>query len=107
MSLGVRHFVLAFFGIVLMSRRATLAPNKRYDRAYFDRWYRASRTRIDTPQSLARKVRLAVSVAEYFLGRHIESVLDIGCGEGRWYSPLRRMRPRARYTGVDSSEYAV
>jgi SAM-dependent methyltransferase len=80
---------------------------KRYDRAYFDRWYRNARTRIDTPEALVRKVRVAVSAAEYFLGRRITSVLDVGCGEGRWYSVLRRMRPGVRYTGVDSSEYVV
>jgi len=107
MTLVVRHFVLAFLAKVLMSRRTQLAPNKRYDRAYFDRWYRAPRTRIDTPQALGRKVHLAVSVAEYFLGRRIESVLDVGCGEGRWYPILRHMRPRLRYAGVDSSEYVV
>jgi SAM-dependent methyltransferase len=90
-----------------MSSRTRNTPNKRYDRAYFDRWYRAPRTRIDTPESLARKVHLAVTVAEYFLGRRIASVLDVGCGEGRWYSVLRRMRPALRYTGVDSSEYVV
>src|SRR5690348_7556594 len=63
MTLVMRQIVLAFFDFVLMSRRTQLAPNKRYDRAYFDRWYRATRTRIDTAQSLARKVHLAVSVA--------------------------------------------
>ena len=80
---------------------------KQYDRAYFDRWYRNPRTRIDTAESLARKVRLALSVAEYFLGRRITTVLDVGCGEGRWYGVLRRLRPAVRYTGVDSSEYVV
>ena len=90
-----------------MSGRLLQTPNKHYDRAYFDRWYRAPRTRIDEPDALARKVRLAVSVAEYFLGRPITSALDVGCGEGRWFPLLRRIRPRLRYTGVDSSEYAV
>lgn len=80
---------------------------KRYDRAYFDRWYRHPRTRVATPSELARRVRLAVSAAEYLLGRRIESVLDVGCGEGRWYTPLRRLRPRVHYQGVDPSEYVV
>ena len=31
----------------------------------------------------------------------------MGCGEGRWQPVLRRLRPRAVYLGIDSSEYAV
>jgi SAM-dependent methyltransferase len=33
--------------------------------------------------------------------------LDIGCGEGNWLAPLRRLRPSIQYTGVDTSEYVV
>lgn len=80
---------------------------KTYDRAYFDRWYRHPRSRIDSGESLERKVRLAVAVTEYMLGRPIRSVLDVACGEGRWLPALRSIRPRVRYTGVDASEYAV
>lgn len=80
---------------------------KEYDRAYFARWYHDPRTRIDDGAALERKARLAVSAAEYMLGRQIRTVLDVGCGEGRWYTALRRLRPRIRYQGVDASEYAV
>jgi SAM-dependent methyltransferase len=82
-------------------------PVKRYDRAYFDRWYRDPRHRVRTPEGLQRKVRFAVSLAEYLLGRTLRTVLDIGCGEGAWYPVLRRIRPDVHYIGVDSSEYAV
>jgi SAM-dependent methyltransferase len=34
-------------------------------------------------------------------------VLDVGCGEANWLAPLRRLRPRIQYTGIDSSEYVV
>jgi SAM-dependent methyltransferase len=37
----------------------------------------------------------------------VRSVLDVGCGEGNWSTVLREIRPRARYLGVDGSEYAV
>ena len=80
---------------------------KRYDRAYFDRWYRDPRTRVKSAAEVARKVRLAVGVAEYLLDRPIRSVLDVGSGEGAWRRPLRRLRPAVRYVGVDPSEYAV
>jgi sugar phosphate isomerase/epimerase len=56
---------------------------------------------------LERRVRLALAAAEYLLERRIRTVLDVGCGEAPWRAILRRLRPRLRYTGVDSSEYAV
>ena len=80
---------------------------KRYDREYFDRWYRHSRNALYHLAMLPRRVQLAVAAAEYLLERPIRSVLDVGCGEGRWRPLLLRARPRVRYLGVDSSEYVV
>jgi SAM-dependent methyltransferase len=80
---------------------------KRYDYAYFRRWYHKARTRISSADALERKVHLAVSAGEYLLGRRIRRVLDIGCGEASWYDVLRKMRRSVHYTGVDSSEYSV
>ena len=78
---------------------------KVYDEPYFEAWYR--RRGMGSPAALARKVALAVSLAEYFLGRPLRSVLDVGCGEGAWRAPLLELRPKLRYLGVDSSEYAI
>ena len=78
---------------------------KRYDQAYFDRWYRNGG--IGDRARLARKVALAVSAAEYHLERPIRTVLDVGCGEGVWRAPLRKLRPDATYLGFDASEYAI
>lgn len=80
---------------------------KNYDRAYFDRWYRDPRHAVSTGASLKRKAALALAVAEYYLGREVCSVLDVGCGEGVWRKPLRELRPRLDYLGLDSSEYVV
>lgn len=80
---------------------------KRYDRDYYDRWYRNPATRVVGAEGTARKVRLAVAAAEYILARPIKSVLDVGCGEASWRAPLRKLRPRASYLGVESSEYVV
>ena len=79
---------------------------KRYDQAYFDRWYRDARD-IKPVSALLRKVHLAVAVAEAALDRPLRTVLDVGCGEGQWQPALRRIRPAVRYVGVDPSEYAV
>jgi len=82
-------------------------PAKVYDRDYFDRWYRRSRHALFHLGMLPRRVQLAISAAEYLLERPIRTVLDVGCGEGRWRPLLRQARPRVRYLGVDSSAYAV
>ncbi len=56
---------------------------------------------------MRRKVALAVTSAEYFLRRSIETVLDVGCGEGAWFPHLRALRKHVHYTGIDASDYAV
>ena len=78
---------------------------KRYDKEYFDKWYR--RQRVNAPADVRRKVTLAVAETEYVLGRTLQDVLDVGCGEGAWREHLRALRPRVRYLGVDPSDYAV
>jgi len=80
---------------------------KRYDRAYFDKWYRSRRHAIGSRTDLAREVAFAVAATEVFLARPLRSVLDVGAGEGRWQPALHRIRPGVRYAGVDSSEWAV
>ena len=80
---------------------------KQYDRAYFDTWYRHPALRVTGKQVLGRKVRLAVATAEYYLGRPLRSVLDVGCGEGAWRAPLLQLRPSLHYRGIDPSTYAV
>ena len=77
----------------------------RYDRSYFDRWYRDDD--FGDPNRLARKAAYAVGAAEYLLDRPVRSVLDVGCGEGAWAGAIRRTAPGATYVGVDPSEYAV
>ncbi len=78
---------------------------KRYDRAYFDAWYRSGS--VASRAALRRKVAVAVSIAELVLDRPLRSVLDVGCGEGRWQPELFRLRPGAAYLGIDSSRYVV
>jgi SAM-dependent methyltransferase len=83
------------------------ATRKVYDRDYFDKWYRSVRHAVNTRDELQRKASLAVAAAEYYLGRRIRNVLDVGCGEGVWRKPLQALRRGVDYLGLDSSEYAV
>ena len=79
---------------------------KRYDQAYFDRWYRG-RAKIGPEAEVRRKVSMAISVTEYFLRRTIRNAIDIGCGEAPWLRHLQALRPNIRYAGFDPSDYAV
>jgi SAM-dependent methyltransferase len=79
---------------------------KRYDRAYFDRFYRG-RAALRSPAELARQVALVLAITESVIGRPVRHVLDVGCGEGAWRAPLLRQRRAIEYTGVDPSEYAI
>ena len=58
-------------------------------------------------EPVKRKAALAIAAAEYYLGREVRTVLDVGCGEGVWRKPLRELRPKIDYLGLDGSEYAV
>lgn len=79
---------------------------KAYDRAYFDRWYRGDDPLKGEPE-LERQVALAVAATESILDGPLTSILDVGCGEGRWQPVLRRIRPEATYLGLDPSPYVV
>jgi len=87
--------------------RPARAGRKSYDEAYFTRWYRDPRTRVSSPDAVRRKIHMVTAVTEYFLRRKLRSVLDIGAGEGVWGVELRRLRPRLRYVGVESSDYIL
>jgi SAM-dependent methyltransferase len=62
---------------------------------------------VKSAAELTRQVEFVVRLTEWVLGRPLQHVLDVGCGEGHWRAPLRRLRPRLQYDGVDPSEYAV
>ena len=82
-----------------------MAPRKkRYDQAYFQRWYRG---RALDGAALRRQVELAVVLTEAMTGSRLRTVLDVGAGEGRWHTELRRLRPHVSYVGVEPSEWAV
>jgi SAM-dependent methyltransferase len=80
---------------------------KTYDRDYFEKWYRNPRHAVGSAAQLRRKVALAVALAEYYLGRPLRNVLDVGCGEAAWRAPLLALRPGVAYRGLDASEYVV
>ncbi|UPG87847.1 methyltransferase domain-containing protein [Luteibacter aegosomatis] len=81
--------------------------SKTYDQAYFDKWYRSADHAVRSPAELRRKVAMVLGQAEFYLGRPVRNVLDVGCGEAPWRAVLRRLRPDIAYRGLEASEYAV
>jgi 2-polyprenyl-3-methyl-5-hydroxy-6-metoxy-1,4-benzoquinol methylase len=77
---------------------------QRFDKSYYDRFYRNPATRAVTPAASRRQ---AAFIAAYL--RHLElpvrRVLDIGCGVGTTLRALGRELPRAQLQGVEVSEY--
>ena len=86
---------------------SSAGDGSRYDRAYFDKWYRNPRHRVKSKAELERQVRFVLATTEWVLGRAARTVLDVGCGEGNWKAPLTSLRPGISYEGIDPSEYAV
>ena len=77
----------------------------RFDEAYYRRYYCNANTRVATPTELARLGDFVCSYLKH-LRQPVARVLDVGCGLGRWQGVLRDHFPRARYTGVEISDYA-
>lgn len=86
---------------------AEMTQEKCYDRAYFDGLYRDPASRVIRPSDVQRQVAMTVGLAEYFLGRPLRRVLDVGCGEGNWRAPLLKLRPKLYYLGLDTSDYVL
>ena len=78
--------------------------SEKFDREYFDRFYKRPETRASGPEEFARLSRFVLSYLEY-LEIPPREVLDLGCGLGRWKQALQQYDSRIRYTGVDVSPY--
>ena len=75
-----------------------------FDRQFYDRYYRRRATTVHSPQECAR---LGAFVCAYvaYLGHPVRRVLDIGCGLGFWRPIIAKYFPKAKYLGVEYSEY--
>jgi predicted TPR repeat methyltransferase len=75
-----------------------------FGREYFRKFYLSRATRVVTPQEMrARALTIAAALVQ--AGIPVRSILDAGCGVGLLKKPFSEVLPRARYTGLDASEY--
>lgn len=79
-------------------------PDERFGADFYRRFYVDPKTRVVTRAEMARRADLLAAFV-----RHgelpVRSILDVGCGLGLMRRQLLRHFPRARYTGLEFSEY--
>ncbi|HTV98497.1 MAG TPA: class I SAM-dependent methyltransferase [Steroidobacteraceae bacterium] len=72
--------------------------------AYFRKFYLSRATRVVTAAEMRNRARLiAAALAQAAIP--VRTILDAGCGIGLLREPFTEVLPRARYTGLDASEY--
>ncbi|HEY7929971.1 MAG TPA: class I SAM-dependent methyltransferase, partial [Steroidobacteraceae bacterium] len=75
-----------------------------FDRAYYQRFYFNPRTAVTSRAEMGARARLIAGCVDY-VGLPVRSILDAGCGIGLLRAPLQRSLRRARYVGLEYSEY--
>jgi len=81
-----------------------MAVRKRFDEAYYERFYFNPKTRVNDQKSIDRLGAFVASYLEYFR-IPVRRVLDGGCGIGLWRQVIATHFPKARYEGIEVSEY--
>jgi trans-aconitate methyltransferase len=72
--------------------------------AYFKKFYVDRATRVVTPEEMRVRARtIAAVLAQASI--NVRTILDAGCGMGLLRKPFATALPRARYTGLEASDY--
>jgi predicted TPR repeat methyltransferase len=79
-------------------------PTARFGPAYFRKFYLNAATRVVTPAEMRVRARLIAAILAQ-AGIPVRSILDAGCGLGLLRKPFAAVLPRARYTGLEASDY--
>ena len=87
-----------------MTPPRTAQPARPFDAGFYRRFYLDQRTRVVTPAEMARRADLVAAFV-----RHgelpVRRILDVGCGLGLMRDKLQRHFPKARYVGLEVSDY--
>jgi SAM-dependent methyltransferase len=75
-----------------------------FDRAYYQKFYFDPRTAVTTQAEMRARAQLIAAYAGH-VGLPVRRMLDAGCGTGMLRKPLEKAFPKARYVGLDVSEY--
>lgn len=75
-----------------------------FDARFYRRYYVDPRTRVASRADAVKLGRFVCAYVDY-LGFEVKRVLDAGCGLGHFRVPVREAFLRARYLGLETSEY--
>ena len=75
-----------------------------FDSAYFRKYYFDAATRVTTGPEMRGRARL-IAAALNHAGIPVRSILDAGCGIGLMRKPFAEAIPRARYRGLEASDF--
>jgi trans-aconitate methyltransferase len=75
-----------------------------FDSAYFRKYYFDAATRVTTAAEMGRRAQLIAAVMRH-ASIPVRTILDAGCGVGLLRKPFAAALPRARYRGLEASQY--
>lgn len=75
-----------------------------FDSAYFRKYYFDAATRVTTAQEMRGRAQLIAAILHH-ARIPVRSILDAGCGIGLFRKPFAAAMPRARYVGLEASNY--
>ncbi|HEY2683997.1 MAG TPA: class I SAM-dependent methyltransferase [Steroidobacteraceae bacterium] len=85
-------------------RTSVAQASQRFGRDYFHKFYLSPKTRVVTAEEMRSRAYLIAALL-----RHAElpvhRILDAGCGIGLLKKPLKECLPKAKYVGLEFSEY--
>ena len=76
----------------------------RFDRGYYQKYYLDSKTAAVSSAEMRARALLIAAYCDH-IGLPVKRILDAGCGIGLLRAPLLKALPRAKYTGLEVSEY--
>lgn len=76
----------------------------RFDRAYYDRFYRNPETRAASEHDAKIEAQFVAAYLRH-LDVEVERIVDVGCGLGRMLNALAGLFPGTVVHGVDPSDY--
>jgi hypothetical protein len=84
--------------------RSVSQASGHFGAAYFRKFYLSATTRVVTPSEMRSRATLIAALLTH-LQIPVRSILDAGCGIGLLRRPFAAVLPRARYVGLEFSEY--